>query len=108
MFALPGRLLGSQSGWIVEVSTEAAKATGVLAPLAVLFTGLPAGSYSARVDAAAFGAGYFVFFLYSALLGVAGIVLTILHRAPITGLRDDDVDPAASPRSARDGASARS
>jgi PAT family beta-lactamase induction signal transducer AmpG len=56
MFALPGRLLASQSGWIVEASTEAA-AVGVLAPLAVLFTGLPAGSYGAHADAAALGAG---------------------------------------------------
>jgi PAT family beta-lactamase induction signal transducer AmpG len=76
MFALPGRLLASQSGRIVEASTEAA-AAGVLAPLAVLFTGLPAGSYGAHADAAALGAGYFVFFVYSAFLGFAGIVLTL-------------------------------
>jgi PAT family beta-lactamase induction signal transducer AmpG len=77
LFALPGRLLASQSGWIVEASAEAARAGGVLAPLAVLFTGLPAGSYGVRADAAALGAGYLVFFLYSSLLGIAGIVLTV-------------------------------
>ena len=77
LFALPGRLLASQSGWIVEASAEAAKAGGALAPLAALFTGLPAGSYGVRADAAALGAGYLIFFLYSSLLGFAGIVLTI-------------------------------
>jgi MFS transporter, PAT family, beta-lactamase induction signal transducer AmpG len=83
MFALPGRLLASQSGRIVEAGAEAARAGGALAPLAVLFTELPAGSYGARADAAALGAGYLIFFLYSSLLGVAAIVLAIrvAHKA---------------------------
>jgi hypothetical protein len=71
LFALPGRLLASQSGWIVEAGAEAARAGGVMAPFAVLFTGLPVGSYGARADPAALGAGYLIFFLYSSLLGVA-------------------------------------
>jgi PAT family beta-lactamase induction signal transducer AmpG len=77
MFALPGRLLASWSGWIVETSADAATAGGSLAPLAALFTGMPAGSYSARADAAALGAGYLIFFLYSSVLGFAAIVLAV-------------------------------
>jgi PAT family beta-lactamase induction signal transducer AmpG len=76
IFALPGRLLASCSGWIVEASAEAAKA-GALAPLTVLFTEVPEGSYSGRADAAALGAGYLIFFLYSSVLGFAAIVLAI-------------------------------
>jgi PAT family beta-lactamase induction signal transducer AmpG len=52
LFALPGRLLATQSGWIVEASAVIVGDGGLLA-------------------------GYLVFFLYSSLLGLPAIVLAL-------------------------------
>jgi len=85
-YSLPGKLLASQSGRIVEGSAAAAEAGGLLAPLKGLFAGLPAEAYAAAVEksgvsAAALGAGYVLFFVYSALIGVVGIVLAFMVAA---------------------------
>jgi PAT family beta-lactamase induction signal transducer AmpG len=77
IFTLPGRLLASQSGRIVEAAAQAAAAGSVLAPLTSLFSALPAGSYEPAANPAVLGAGYLVFFCYSALLGAAVLVLTV-------------------------------
>jgi PAT family beta-lactamase induction signal transducer AmpG len=77
LFTLPGRLIAAQSGSIVQGAARAAERDGVLSPLASLFAGLPAGSYAATTNPIAAGAGYFVFFLYSAALGAIVIVLTV-------------------------------
>ena len=59
------------------------KVGGAVAPLKALFTGLPpaafaTGAETAGVSAAALGAGYFAFFLYSTVIGVVGIVLAFV------------------------------
>jgi len=77
LFTLPARLLASQSGRIVEAAAAAAAAGGVLAPLAAVFSGLPADRYPLAASPAALGAGYLVFFFYTALLGTPAIVLTV-------------------------------
>jgi PAT family beta-lactamase induction signal transducer AmpG len=73
--ALPGRLLASQSGRIVEGAAAAAGAGGILSRFEPLFIGLPPGSFASGVSPAALRTGYVVFFLYSALLGLFVVVL---------------------------------
>jgi len=80
LYALPGKIVASQSGRIVETSARAADAGGPLASLKGLFTGLPEGSLvegaaKSGTTAAGLGAGYVTFFFYSAAIGVFAILL---------------------------------
>jgi PAT family beta-lactamase induction signal transducer AmpG len=81
LYALPGKLVASQSGRIIESSARAADAGGFSAPFIPLFRNLPPdalvkGAETAQVTPAALGAGYFAFFLYSGLIGIVSIALT--------------------------------
>jgi PAT family beta-lactamase induction signal transducer AmpG len=76
IFTLPGRLLASQSGRIVEGAARAAEG-GRLSVLGPLFAGLPMESYATSANPMALGAGYLVFFSYSAALGTAVTVLAV-------------------------------
>jgi PAT family beta-lactamase induction signal transducer AmpG len=83
LYALPGRLIASQSGRIVEGVARSAEAGGTFAPLKGLFARLPAGALAegaakAAVAPASLGAGYLAFFLYSTLLGLVAIALVLL------------------------------
>eukprot|EP01035_Chromulina_nebulosa_P048845 gene48845-66310_t len=83
LYALPGKLIASQSGRLVEGSAAAADQGGPMAALKTLFSGLPPQAYAgamekSQVTPAALGAGYLVFFLYSAVLGVAAVILAFL------------------------------
>jgi PAT family beta-lactamase induction signal transducer AmpG len=80
---VPGRLIASQSGRIVEGAARSAEVGGVFAPLKGLFASttpgaLAQGAAKAGVSPAALGAGYLVFFLYSCVIGVAAVVLTLM------------------------------
>jgi PAT family beta-lactamase induction signal transducer AmpG len=77
IFSLPGRLLASQSGRIVEGAARAVDGDGFLSPLGRLFAGLSTGSYATASNPAALGAGYLVFFLYSAALGTLVTLLAV-------------------------------
>lgn len=82
LYAIPGRIIASQSGRIVEGAASAADAGGVLSRLNGLFAGLPPKSFAAAlersgVSPAALGTGYVVFFAYSALIGIFAIVLAL-------------------------------
>lgn len=82
LYALPGKLIASQSGRLVEASAKSAEAGGPLAGLKGLFDGLSPESFTAAgaklgVGPQALGTGYLVFFFYSALIGVAAIALTL-------------------------------
>jgi PAT family beta-lactamase induction signal transducer AmpG len=86
LYALLGKLVASQSGRIVEGAAKAADAGGALSGLKVLFAGLPSQTFASAVEksgvsAAALGSGYLVFFVYSAALGLAGIVLAFMVAA---------------------------
>lgn len=86
LYALPGKLIASQSGRIVESSAAGADAGGVFAPLKGFFTALPPEAYAegaakSAVTPAALGSGYVVFFLYSAVIGVVAIVLAFIVAA---------------------------
>ncbi len=83
LYALPGKLIASQSGRIVESSAAAADAGGPIAGLKALFAGLPPEAFAgamekSQVSPAALGAGYVLFFLYSSALGVAAVVLAFM------------------------------
>jgi PAT family beta-lactamase induction signal transducer AmpG len=83
LYALPGKLIATQSGRIVEASARSADAGGVFAGVKHLFAATPPQAYAtamtkSQVSPQALGAGYLVFFTYSALIGAAAIVLAIL------------------------------
>jgi PAT family beta-lactamase induction signal transducer AmpG len=83
LYALPGRLVASQSGRIVEGAAHSAESGGMWSTLRGMFTGLPPESFAASfersgVSPASLGAGYVVFFLYSSLIGVFAIVLAVI------------------------------
>lgn len=86
LYALPGKLIASQSGRIVETSAQAAEHGGPIGALKGLFTRLPPESFTAAgaklgVSAQAMAAGYTAFFIYTALIGVVAIVLSFLVAA---------------------------
>lgn len=86
LYSLPGKLIASQSGRIVEGQAASADAGGAAAGLKALFAAAPPETFAAAVaksgvSAPALGAGYMVFFLYSAAIGVVGIVLAFLVAA---------------------------
>src|SRR5688572_293172 len=89
LYALPGKLIASQSGRIVESSAASADAGGAMATLKALFVRLPPEAYAGAMEKSgvtppALGAGYLVFFLYSAAIGVAAVILAFMvaHRTP--------------------------
>jgi PAT family beta-lactamase induction signal transducer AmpG len=82
LYAIPGRLIASQSGRIVEAAARSADAGGVLSGLKALVASQAPQSFAAAVERsgvtpAALGSGYIVFFTYTALLGVASVILSI-------------------------------
>ena len=86
LYALPGKLLASQSGRIVESTARAADAGGSMASLKSLFAGIPPETYAKAMEKSsvtpqALGVGYLVFFLYSTVIGVFAIVLTFVIAA---------------------------
>jgi len=86
LYSLPGKLLASQSGRIVEAAAASAASGGPASALSGLFARTPPEAFAgavekAQVPAAALGAGYVTFFLYSAAVGVIGIVLAFLVAA---------------------------
>jgi MFS transporter, PAT family, beta-lactamase induction signal transducer AmpG len=83
LYAIPGKLIGSQSGRIVEAGAHAAEDGSFISPLMSLLRSLPAdsmakGAASLDVSPAALGAGYIAFFIYTAVLGIAAVILSVL------------------------------
>ena len=83
LYSLPGKLIAAQSGTIVEASARMAAPSGPFAGLTGLFSDLPPASFAEGaahlgVSAAALGAGYTVFFLYSSVVGLAALVLALI------------------------------
>ncbi|MDB5435880.1 MAG: permease [Phenylobacterium sp.] len=86
LYSLPGKLLASQSGRIVEASAKSADAGGLFAGLKGLFAATPPQAYAhaiekSHVSPQALGVGYVVFFLYSAAIGFLAIVLVLIVAA---------------------------
>jgi PAT family beta-lactamase induction signal transducer AmpG len=82
LYAIPGRLIASQSGRIVEAAARSADAGGVLAGLKAFVMSHAPQNFAAAVERSGvspggLGSGYIVFFAYTALLGVASVILSI-------------------------------
>ena len=82
LYALPGKVLGADSGRIIEGLAHAAAPGHPLAGWTSLFGKLPARSFAAGaakigVPAEALGVGYAGFFLYAFTLGWIGIALAV-------------------------------
>ncbi len=82
LYAIPGRLIASQSGRIVEYGARLADGGG-LAAVTGLFAHRPPQAFAAAVEKSgvspeALGAGYVMFFFYSALLGVFALALAVV------------------------------
>ena len=82
LYAIPGRLIASQSGRIVEGAARLADAGGVLSPVRDLVAIQAPQNFATALERsgvtpAALGAGYLVFFAYSALIGVFAVVLAV-------------------------------
>jgi PAT family beta-lactamase induction signal transducer AmpG len=82
LYALPGRLIASQSGRIVESAARWADAGGVLGGLKALVASQAPQNFAmamerSSVSPAALGSGYIVFFVYSAIIGVFAIILSL-------------------------------
>ena len=95
LYAIPGRLLGSQSGRIVEAAARMADTGGVLSGLKALVAAEAPGNYATALERsgvtpAALGTGYIVFFAYSAFIGVFAIVLALVVRRRQQQDRDRD------------------
>lgn len=81
LYAIPGRLVASQSGRIVEAAARLADAGGVVSGLKGLFANQAPEKFAAAVERsgvtpAALGAGYVVFFTYSAAIGIFALALS--------------------------------
>lgn len=90
LYALPGKLIASQSGRIVEGAAHSADAGGFAAALLPLTRGLPDGAFAegaAKLGAspASLSAGYVTFFLYSVVIGLVAVLLC-LHVTARQGL----------------------
>ncbi len=90
LYSLPGKLIASQSGRVVDAVAHSAQTGGLFAPLRGLFAHEPATAFASamarsQVEPSALGVGYLVFFLYSGAIGLIAMVLAALvargHRA---------------------------
>jgi PAT family beta-lactamase induction signal transducer AmpG len=82
LYAIPGRLVASQSGRIVEGAARLADSSGFLSGLKGFFTDYAPQNFATALERSgvtpgALGAGYVVFFAYSALIGVFALVLSL-------------------------------
>jgi PAT family beta-lactamase induction signal transducer AmpG len=82
LYAIPGRLIASQSGRIVEGVARSADGGGVLAGVKELVANQAPQNFAAALERsgvtpAALGTGYVIFFTYSALLGVFAVLLAL-------------------------------
>jgi PAT family beta-lactamase induction signal transducer AmpG len=83
LYAIPGRLIASQSGRVVEGAARWADAGGMFGWLRGLFAGDAPEKFAKAMERSGvspegLGAGYVVFFTYSALLGIFALVLAVL------------------------------
>ena len=82
LYAIPGRLIASQSGRIVEAAARFADAGGVLDGVKALVVSQAPQNFAAAVQRSgvsppALGTGYIVFFTYSAILGIFAVLLSL-------------------------------
>lgn len=82
LYALPGKLIAAMSGRVIEGAAKSA-GDGMFSFLAPLFDKLPSGSFAEAatnlgVTPQAMASGYSVFFIYTAAMGVFGVLLAFI------------------------------
>ena len=82
LYAIPGRLLASQSGRIVEGAARLADSGGVLSGIKAMVASWAPDNFAKAVERSGvspggLGTGYIVFFAYSALIGVFALALAV-------------------------------
>lgn len=82
LYALPGKLIAAMSGRVIE-SAAKSSGDGIFSFLAPLFNKLPEGSFveaakGLDVTPAAMASGYAVFFIYTAAMGIFGVILAFI------------------------------
>lgn len=88
LYAIPGKLVGSQSGRIIEASAHAAEEGGFAAPFKAFFDVTPPalakGAAAIDVSSVSLGAGYVAFFVYTFIIGFIAMGLTyiLMRRQP--------------------------
>ena len=103
LYALPGKLIASQSGRIVESAAHSAASGSWASGLIGMFANLPADSFSkalekSGVPPAALASGYTVFFMYSSLIGIFAIILAfIVARKETAPVPKQNVVPVGRP-----------
>ncbi len=85
LYALPDKFIATQSGRIVDAAARSAEEGGLFAPFKTFFTtmspdNLTTGAARMGIAPAALGAGYFAFFLYTCLLGLLVVPLTVIAK----------------------------
>jgi PAT family beta-lactamase induction signal transducer AmpG len=89
LYALPDRFIMTQSGRVVESIAYSASEGGLFAPLMAYLADMRPGSFAAGaarlgVPAEAAGAGYFGFFFYTCLMGLAVVpVAMVVYRRAV-------------------------
>jgi PAT family beta-lactamase induction signal transducer AmpG len=83
LYALPGKIVASQSGRIVESAARSADSGGMFAPLKSLFVNTPPQAFAtamakSHVSPHALGAGYVAFFLYAGAVGILSMILAVI------------------------------
>jgi PAT family beta-lactamase induction signal transducer AmpG len=82
LYAIPGRLIASQSGRVVEGAARMADSGSMFESIRNLFATYAPNNFATAIERsgvtpAALGTGYTVFFTYSALIGVFGLLLCL-------------------------------
>jgi len=82
LYALPGKLLASQSGRIVETLAQNAHSGGLAQTLIPFMSGLDANAYlkaatTMGITPQALGASYALFFIYTTLVGVLSVAFAL-------------------------------
>ena len=96
--SLPGRLIASQSGRIVEGAAGSADAGGFFSIFNGLFSNVPPETYvdaleKSGVSPIALGSGYVSFFSYSVIIGIFAVVLAFMVAARHEKLLDAGEPP---------------
>jgi PAT family beta-lactamase induction signal transducer AmpG len=86
LYSLPGKVIASQSGRIVDAAAHSAQTGGFFAILRGLFSHTPASAFAqatskSGVGSTALGAGYVAFFIYAGLVGVLSMALAVVVAA---------------------------
>jgi PAT family beta-lactamase induction signal transducer AmpG len=83
LYALPGRIIASQSGRIVEAAARWADAGGILSGVKDLIASQVPQNFASAIERSgvtpgALGAGYITFFVYSATVGIFAVILSFI------------------------------